>query len=157
VQNNPINWVDPDGLRGDFPIFLPIPSREEFGKGFPQWTPQELINILYEIDSDPTAGVGPPAGASIRLLGKGAGTICKIEKHHLLPKQFIDFFKRAGLNIEEYTMEISKQEHRQSPGGLHTGTENWNKIWADFFKETLAPTRDQILNQLGRIKKVFGL
>jgi hypothetical protein len=69
VQNNPINFVDPDGLRGDLPIFLPIPSREEYGRGFPQWMPEELIDILYEIDSDPTIGVGPPIGGGVKTIG----------------------------------------------------------------------------------------
>jgi RHS repeat-associated protein len=71
VQNNPINFVDPEGLR----LLIPIPSREEYGKVFPKWMPEWAIDILYEIDSDPTAGVGPPSRAGGKL-------ICKIRKQN---------------------------------------------------------------------------
>jgi hypothetical protein len=45
----------------------------------------------------------------------------KTEQHHLLPKQFKDCFESKGLNIEAYTVKISKSEHRLKPEGLHVG------------------------------------
>jgi hypothetical protein len=62
--------VDPDGLRGDLPIFLPIPAREDYGTIFPQWMPAWIIDILYDIDNDPTAGLGGPGKAGLKIVCK---------------------------------------------------------------------------------------
>jgi hypothetical protein len=81
VQNNPINFVDPDGLRGDLPIFLPIPAREDYGTIFPQWMPAWIIDILYDIDNDPTAGLGGPGKAGLNIIcKKGITLTSKIAK-----------------------------------------------------------------------------
>jgi RHS repeat-associated protein len=88
---------------------------------------------------------------------KGTGKTGIIEKHHLLPQQFKKQFKKAGLDIEKYKILLDKADHRLKPGGLHTGANNWNKQWADFFKRKPNATKDQILNQLNKMMKDFGL
>jgi hypothetical protein len=80
-----------------------------------------------------------------------------IERHHLLPKEFKPFFERAGLDIEEYVIDLSRAQHRLKPGGLHTGKESWNKAWRQFFSDYPLAKREEILEQLNMMRKDFGL
>lgn len=106
-----------------------------------------FLNKIY--DSQPHFKIynTPPEGA-----GKGV-----IEQHHQLPKQFKDKFEKAGLNIEDYTISLDKADHRLKPGGLHTGSENWNKQWKKFFDKNPSATKGDILKQLSKMRKAFGL
>ena len=80
-----------------------------------------------------------------------------VEVHHLLPREFANRFGPLGLKIDDYTIYIDKASHRLKPGGLHAGQENWNKQWREFFAEVPKPTREQVLEQLDKMKKEFGL
>lgn len=88
---------------------------------------------------------------------KGAGKTGVIEQHHLLPQQFKKQFEKAGLDIEKYKIPLEKVDHRLKPDGLHTGTNNWNKQWDDFFKQNPDAIKPEILDQLDKMKKAFGL
>lgn len=93
---------------------------------------------------------------AIKLLKQAAG---EIEEHHLLPqaKEFTEFFRRADLNIEDYTIYLQKAEHRLKPDGIHTGTENWNKVWKQFKNDNPYATKEQILEQLKKMIDDFKL
>jgi hypothetical protein len=82
-----------------------------------------------------------------------------IEGHHQLPKQFRDQFRKVGLNIEDYVIDLDKAAHRLKPGGLHTGrgAENWNGAWRDFFRNNPNPSRQDIVKQLTSMRQSFGL
>jgi hypothetical protein len=82
------------------------------------------------------------------------------EMHHLLPqaKRFEPFFKRAGLDIEDFKIPLDKAIHRLNPGGVHTNSGgHWNKIWDDFFKGNPNATKQEILDQLARMRLDFGI
>ena len=79
------------------------------------------------------------------------------EIHHLLPKKFRAYFERAGLDIEDHTLTMRRSEHRLRPGGVHTGPDNWNKQWADFFNNNPNANANQILNQLKVMRQAFGI
>lgn len=81
----------------------------------------------------------------------------KFERHHLLPQQFREQFTKAGLNIEEFTVNLPKELHRLKPGGLHTGSRNWNKQWRKFFQENPNATKSEILQHLEKMKNDFNL
>ena len=75
------------------------------------------------------------------------------EGHHNLPRQFETKFNACGLDIEDYVTYLARDLHRLRPGGLHTGSESWNKIWRRYFAQgqTQKPSEeqaDEILNQL---------
>jgi hypothetical protein len=89
--------------------------------------------------------------------GPVARATTNIETHHLLPREFRAQFERAGLNIEDYKLELSRSDHRLLPEGLHTGSNNWNSQWRRFFQENPSPTRDQILRALENMKRRFGI
>ena len=76
-----------------------------------------------------------------------------LEEHHNLPRQFATKFNACGLDIEDYVTYLARNLHRLRPGGLHTGSENWNKIWRRYFAEGQTQTpdeqqADEVLNQL---------
>jgi RHS repeat-associated protein len=107
-------------------------------------------------------GFVPVVGAlkntdEVVALVKGAGKSKIIEQHHLLPKQFKQQFKKAGLNIEDYKIPLDKADHTLKPDGLHTGTNNWNKQWSDFFEQNPNATKPEILDQLDKMQKASGL
>jgi hypothetical protein len=79
----------------------------------------------------------------------------KFETHHLLPREFKSSFEKVGLNIEakEFKIELPIGEHRLKPRGIHTGTENWNKKWEDFFINNPEAEKEQILKQLEKMMK----
>ena len=86
--------------------------------------------------------------------GKYGGKVVQaIEKHHQLPQQFIKQFEKVGLDIEEYAIDLGKAAHRLKPNGLHTGTENWNKQWKQFFDKTPDYSKQDVLDQLQKMQK----
>ena len=81
------------------------------------------------------------------------------ELHHLLPqaREFAQFFKRAGLNIEDYKIPLDQAIHRLKPNGVHTGPENWNKIWREFMQNNPNASKEEILKQLEWMRSKFGI
>jgi hypothetical protein len=67
-----------------------------------------------------------------------------LEPHHNLPRAFREF-GACGLDIEDYVTYVARDLHRLRPNGLHTGSENWNKIWRRYFAEqqTSMPSEEQ--------------
>ena len=82
------------------------------------------------------------------------------EEHHLLPRQFAAFFKKVGLNIEEYTIKLAKASHRLRPGGVHVGPRaaSWNGTWDAFIEEMGDKlTKENVLAQLAKMRADFGI
>lgn len=107
--------------------------------------------------ADTYAGNLRLAGA---VMGVSRAAKTAIELHHLLPqaKRFRNYFERAGLNIEDFRIPVDVAKHRLKPGGVHTTTGgDWNRVWDKFFEANPNATREQILQQLSRMRKDFGI
>jgi hypothetical protein len=87
---------------------------------------------------------------------KSKAQSCPTEKHHLLPRQFEAQFKRAGLDIEDYTVDLPRGQHRLLPDGIHTGPDNWNAQWARFFNANPNASQSDILQQLLQMRSKAG-
>jgi len=61
------------------------------------------------------------------------------------------------LDIEDFIEKIPKDKHRLEPNGLHTGSNSWIKQWEDFFKDNPDAGKKEILDQLEKMKKDFGV
>jgi uncharacterized protein RhaS with RHS repeats len=116
--------------------------------------------------SEALSGVSAEDGASLSggqrtaaaAMAIGEIVTAPIEVHHLLPRQFKAFFSEAGLDIEEYTMKLSRDAHRTNPSGLHTKSGgDWNGVWKKWISENPNATQEQILGQLDAMKGQFGL
>ena len=71
-----------------------------------------------------------------------------LELHHVYPLQFLDRFERVGIDPEDYMVYLYQSQHRLRPHGLHTGSNNWNAQWAQFFKKNENQSADLIAEQL---------
>ena len=69
------------------------------------------------------------------------------------------FFDRAGLNIEDYKIALEKATHRLKPDGIHTGpsAESWNSVWEQFFRDSPGAGKQEILDQLAKMRADFGI
>ena len=84
-----------------------------------------------------------------------------------MPEQFMNNFKRAGFTEDEirgsdYYFDIPKDKHRAKAGeGIHTNSSktgmNWNATWKQFFKDHPDATKKQIIAQLDKMAKDFGI
>jgi RHS repeat-associated protein len=88
-----------------------------------------------------------PSGLSTKTL-RGA---FRLERHHNLPKEFIEFFRAARLDIEDFVVLIPRWYHRLKPFGIHTGKDNWNAIWQEFIRRNPGATAGEIMAQLNRM------
>lgn len=61
-------------------------------------------------------GRGAVTAAFTSFLVPGEGRVAR-EAHHLLPREFGEFFSRAGLNIENFKVNLSRAAHRLLPDG----------------------------------------
>ena len=109
--------------------------------------------MYREIFPGPESRTGAVIGSQAEKL---AG---EIHQHHLLPqaKTLRPYFEKAGLNIEEFKIPLSKERHILKPDGVHTGPNNWNKQWRDFFKTYPDATKAEILEQLTKMRGSFGI
>jgi hypothetical protein len=66
-------------------------------------------------------------------------------------------FAEAGIkNVDDYLIPLTQRQHNSIMGkGVHTGPNNWNKQWGQFFKGTEEPSRDDVLRQLEKMRKEF--
>ena len=78
-------------------------------------------------------------------------SVVDLESHHTLPQQFTSRFNKAGIDIEHYIFYVMRDQHRLRPRGLHTGSENWNAQWRQFFNENPSPRPEEILKQLNEM------
>jgi len=119
-----------------------------------------------------------PGAKAMKMVGKGVGKILghtdemrgatrgddaargAAEMRHLLPRasRFGKLFERAGLNIEDFKIPLDKATHRLNPGGIHTKAGgDWNGVWDSFFKGNPSATRQEILDQVARMRSDFGI
>lgn len=97
-----------------------------------------------------------------RILDKGseaARYLKRIDGHHLLPKEFAEFFAGKGFpNLDAYVIPMDKAAHRLKPDGIHTGIEHWNAVWKTWIEGPgKAANKNRVLKQLRKMMKDFGL
>ncbi|MDA8064621.1 MAG: DUF2380 domain-containing protein [Thermaerobacter sp.] len=128
AADDPVDYVDPSGAQ-TIDEYATLTEQDEAQAASEEETGQQVVKDSTQV----------------------------LERHHLLPKQFIKEFKKVGLDVEDYTVRISRAMHRLKPGGLHTGTNRWNARWAKFFEERNGRySAEDVLKYLDELKKEFG-
>jgi hypothetical protein len=88
-------------------------------------------------------------------------TIGKIDKHHVLPQQFLPWFIKRGIpNIDDYCIQLSKKTHLKGVHGNGNGAQmpgKWNQLWEDFIKQNPNATPSEIFYHAESLLKRFGL
>ncbi|MBI5653891.1 MAG: DUF2380 domain-containing protein [Chloroflexi bacterium] len=104
---------------------------------------------------------GAMLGEAAKNMSAAKGKPSEIHKHHLLPQQgsLKAKFKDAGLDIEDYTVELPADFHYgiHGKGGGEKWKNSWNKKWERFFDENPLAGKDEILDQLNVMKVEFGI
>jgi len=164
VMHNPVRLIDPTGLFG-VDLFHNCEKGIEgsqFGPGLVRGRAGGP-RLRFSMPARPRVNVTNPfrgrltRGQVRRGQTQNVNVIGIIEVHHQLPRQFQSQFERAGLNIEDFTIPMDKAAHRLKPDGLHTGSDNWNRQWQDFFNANPNAGQDAILEQLRIMQEAFGL
>ena len=159
-----VQLKDPDILRAGSGLIQGL--KDEQGNDITKETVAEialqpLLAVLGGPEREGATIFGDAAKCKkLAKLGDAAEAVGAIDRHHQLPSQFIKNFERAGIkNIDDYIIQIDKAAHRLKPNGLHTGkgAENWNGAWKEFFGNSPNASKQQILDQLSKMRKDFGL
>ena len=85
--------------------------------------------------------------------GMQVRTLQKVDQyHHLFVQQLKKWFKSKGINIDEYTVLLSADEHRW----IHNEY-RWNDLWKDYKRLNPQASADEIIAHLEDLKKQVGL
>jgi hypothetical protein len=92
------------------------------------------------------------------------------EEHHMLVRQFAEYFTKCGLKLEDFIVIMTTADHRLKgeegqPGGLHTGKGrggDWNREWKEFIDQWPDPDnskahQQRIKDKLEDMKKRYRL
>lgn len=83
----------------------------------------------------------------------------RIHRHHIMPQRFRDFFEARGIDIDQFTVELTEGRHLRSihgrgdaitPGG-------WNRRWQDFIQDNPNASAREVYQHAGRLMDEFGL
>ena len=162
VHNNPTGLVDPDGRAAETPwdaMNVAMGAASLAGNIAAGNVGGALVDGLgLAVDCIATGVPGAPGGAASVIKGYRAAKIAKgVHKHHLLPRKFKNFFTKKNLNIEKWTMNIPDWKHTYKPDGVHTGPDNWNKVWEEWIEKNKGAKAKDVLGQLDKMVDDFGL
>ena len=54
------------------------------------------------------------------------------EFHHIFPRQFREQFAQKGIDVDDFTIALTKKDHRGMGKGLQYVPTNWNNEWNDW-------------------------
>jgi hypothetical protein len=97
----------------------------------------------------------PAAGGAPRALLAPV----KMQRHHIFPQKFRDFFQARGVEIDKFTVEISQGKHLGSvhgKGDLITPG-RFNQRWAEFIEANPNASAKEIYQFGGRLMDEYGL
>ncbi|MBN1207084.1 MAG: TIGR02269 family lipoprotein [Myxococcaceae bacterium] len=80
------------------------------------------------------------------------------EMHHLFPKEFKEWFREKGIDIDQYTMPLEVEEHRRIHRGKDGGP--WNEAWRKYIENNpnaLKPEIEKYAGQLIYEFRLYGL
>ncbi|MEF9406847.1 MULTISPECIES: DUF2380 domain-containing protein [Ralstonia solanacearum species complex] len=79
--------------------------------------------------------------------------------HHLMPRQFKDFFAKRGIDIDAHTVTLGDVSHLKGVHGNGVGNMpgKWNQQWADWIERNPNATASDIYRQLGSMMDRYNL
>lgn len=119
--------------------------------------PPELKDVL---------GEGPTVDA-MRTTGKTGAGMARAPRHHVMPKEHRQWFKDRGIDIDDFTVKLSKADHEAIHGGGNwklgrTWEGEWNKNIMTRLKDREAGlgrqlTRPEILKIVTTEMRTYGI
>lgn len=124
---------------------------QKSGQSIAAWMQSHGSQLLLQNVMSISAAVGGVAAMKSALREIVGGYDEPTEWHHVLPQQFRKFFERAGVNIDEATVELPQSIHQAAHD------EGWNAEWQKFINLYPNATEDEITAYAGRMMWAFGL
>jgi hypothetical protein len=83
----------------------------------------------------------------------------KLQDHHIFPRQFDDYFKQRGIDIDDYTVTLGQTQHLQGVHGKGYGDlpGAWNSQWRDFIEKNPNASLGEVYQQAGKMMDRYGL
>ena len=64
-----------------------------------------------------------------------------------------DFFKKHGIDVDKYTVEISEASHAR----LHRAGNNWTTLWKEWIDAHPTATTTEVYQFAGQLMDEFGI
>jgi hypothetical protein len=79
--------------------------------------------------------------------------------HHLMPRQYKEFFNKQGINIDDHTVSLGELSHLRGVHGNGLGNMpgKWNQQWGNWIEANPNATAANIYQQLGTMMDRYGL
>lgn len=124
----------------------PFGARQPGSKS--RFTQEEIAKDI----ADETGKV-PTGERALEEAGVTARQLRKVEEnHHLLVQQLRKWFRERGVDIDEFTVKLTADEHRW----IHNEYK-WNDLWKDFRLKNPTASPADILAKMGEFQRQVGL
>jgi RHS repeat-associated protein len=82
-----------------------------------------------------------------------------LHKHHLFPQTFSKFFRKKGINVDDFTVSIPETTHLRGIHGKGLGNMpgRWNQEWERWIDKNPGANYREVYQQLGVMMDRFGL
>ena len=124
-----------------------------------EWTSVlEAVATLGVQNIQDQAGRGPSG-----IAAKGATPVLNAPRqmmdHHLMPRQFKDFFSKRGIDIDAHTVSLGDVSHLKGVHGSGLGNMpgRWNQQWGDWISKNPNATAKDVYQQLGSMMDRYHL
>ena len=78
------------------------------------------------------------------------------EYHHIFPRQFREQFAQKGINVDNFTIALTKKDHRGLGVGLQYVPKNWNNEWNEWLLQHPNFTQEQAAEKALQMLKEAG-
>ncbi|WP_437874700.1 RHS repeat-associated core domain-containing protein [Sorangium sp. So ce513] len=121
---------------------------------------QGLSQALMSQGSGTTGPQGTPSAATgVPQAPAALLATVKTQRHHIFPQKFKSFFQARGIDIDKFTVEISRGHHLNSVHGrgdmVMPG--RYNQRWVEFIEANPNATAKEIYQFGGRLMDEYGL
>jgi RHS repeat-associated protein len=179
--NNPFRFIDPDGRKsictgtrlgqgcstGGGISFASSGSSQSFGDaGSPESNRQGLSDTAGDrafVEGARVVGAASVEVASLYFpvlrtarFGSAAKGVPQLaapvmHQHHLMPRQFKEFFGKRGIDIDAHVVSLGEKSHLTGVHGKGLGNMpgGWNKEWAGWISKNPNASAKDVYQQLG--------
>lgn len=79
----------------------------------------------------------------------------RVEKHHVFPQRFRDFFRSKGILIDEYMLEMDREIHKLTQRkGRHY--EDYTKKWGEWIEKNRDAKPEAVFEYAGKLMDEYG-
>jgi RHS repeat-associated protein len=121
--------------------------------------PEAVAKIVVFIGEFFVGGASTSSRGASRGVPRALLAPVKMQRHHIFPQQFRDFFYARGVDIDKHTVEISQGRHLGSVHGRGDAITpgRYNQRWAEFIEANPNATAKDIYQFGGRLMDEYGL